>query len=97
MESRASGAGQLHAYRLQERLQVPGGRASTWLSLVLSGDRLYLVTQASDIVVLKAAPKFEQLAENSLGDGLSNSLLAVSNRELFIRTHKNLWCIGVQK
>jgi outer membrane protein assembly factor BamB len=81
----------------QERLQIPGGKASTWSSFVLSGDRLYLVTQASDVVVLKAGPKFEQLAVNSLDDGLSNSSLAVSNGELFIRTHKNLWCIAARK
>ncbi len=78
----------------QERAQAPGGRASSWSSLVLSGDRLYLVTQASDTVVLKTGPKFEQLAVNSLGDGLSNSSLAVSDGELFIRTHKSLWCIS---
>jgi outer membrane protein assembly factor BamB len=81
----------------QERMKVPSGRASTWSSMVLSGERLYLVTQASDVVVLKAAPKFEQLAVNSLGDGLTNSSLAVANGELFIRTHKSLWCIGVGK
>jgi len=78
----------------QERAKAPGGTASSWSSLVLSGDRLYLVTQASDTVVLRAGPKFEQLAVNSLDDGLSNSSLAVSNGELFIRTHKSLWCIG---
>jgi outer membrane protein assembly factor BamB len=81
----------------QERMQIPGGKASTWSSLVLSGERLYLVTQASDVVVLKAGLKFEQVAVNSLGDGLSNSSLAVSNGELFIRTHKHLWCITEER
>ncbi len=80
--------------RWQERPQVPSGRASTWSSIVLSGDRLYLVTQASDTVILKAGPKYELLGVNSLGDGLSNSSLAVSNGQLFLRTHKSLWCIG---
>lgn len=81
----------------QERLQVPSGRASSWSSFVLSGDRLYIGTQNSDTVVLKSGPKFEQLAVNSLGDGMSNSSTAVSDGELFIRTHKHLWCISAGK
>ena len=79
----------------KERLNVPGGRASSWSSLVLSGDRIYAVTQGADVVVFKASPeKYEQLAVNSLGDGLTNSSLAVSDGQLFLRTHQHLWCIG---
>ena len=48
----------------QERLQVPSKRAASWSSMVLSGERIYLPTQGSDTVVLRAAPKFEQLAVN---------------------------------
>jgi outer membrane protein assembly factor BamB len=78
-----------------ERMQTPAGRANTWSSLVRSGDRIYAVTQNSDVVVFKASPeKCEQLAVNSLGDGLTNSSLAVSDGQLFLRTHKHLWCIG---
>jgi outer membrane protein assembly factor BamB len=77
----------------EERLRA-NGRTASWSSLVLSGDRLYLLTQSSDTAVLRAAPMFEQLALNSLGDGLTNSSLAVSDGALFIRTHKNLWCIS---
>jgi outer membrane protein assembly factor BamB len=81
----------------KDRPQVPSGRASSWSSLVLAGDKLYLVNQASDTVIMRAGPKFEQLAVNSLEDGLSNSSLAVSDGDLFIRTHKHLWCIGAKK
>jgi outer membrane protein assembly factor BamB len=80
-----------------ERPQVPGGRSSSWSSIVQSGDRLYLVTKNSDTLVFKAAPKFELLATNSLGDGMTNASIAVSNGELFIRTHKHLWCIAEKK
>ena len=79
----------------KERMQTPAGRANTWSSLVRSGDRIYAVTQNSDVVVFKASTeKYEQLAVNSLGDGLTNSSLAVSEGQLFLRTHKHLWCIG---
>ena len=79
----------------KERMTTPAGRANTWSSLVRSGERIYAVTQNSDVVVFKASPeKYEQLAVNSLGDGLTNSSLAVSDGQLFLRTHKHLWCIG---
>ncbi len=79
----------------KERMTTPAGRANTWSSLVRSGDRIYAVTQNSDVVVFKASrEKYEQLAVNSLGDGLTNSSLAVSDGQLFLRTHKHLWCIG---
>ena len=79
----------------KERMQTPAGRANTWSSLVRSGDRIYAVTQNSDVVVFKASTdKYEQLAVNSMGDGLTNSSLAVSDGQLFLRTHKHLWCIG---
>jgi outer membrane protein assembly factor BamB len=79
----------------QERMQTPNGRASTWSSLVRSGDRIYAVTQSSDVVIFKASPeKYEQLGVNSIGGGHTNSSLAVSDGQLFLRTHKGLWCIG---
>ena len=73
---------------------MPGGRTSSWSSMVLAGDRIYLVTRNSDTIVLRAAPKFEQLAVNSLGDGMMNASPAVSGGRIFLRTHKRLWCIG---
>lgn len=81
--------------RWKERLSVPGGRSSSWSSLVRAGDRIYAVTQGADVVVFKASPeKYEQLAVNSTGDGLTNSSLAIADGHLYLRTHKHLWCIG---
>lgn len=80
-----------------ERPQVPGGRTASWSSVVQSGDRLYLATKNSDTLVFKAGPQFELLAVNSLNDGMTNASIAVSNGDLFIRTHKHLWCIGAKK
>ena len=81
----------------QERPKVPGDRAASWSSIVAAGDRLYINTQGTDTVVLRAAPKFEQLAVNSLGDGLTNSSPAVSDGEIFLRTHAHLWAIAAKK
>ncbi len=81
----------------EERLAGSGGKSQSWASMVLSGDRIYIMNQAGDTIVLKAAPKFEVLAVNPLNDGQSNSSVAVSDGELFLRTHKHLWCIAAPK
>jgi outer membrane protein assembly factor BamB len=82
---------------LDMRAPVPTQKASSWSSFVHSGDRLYLVTKSSDTLVFRADPKMELLADNTLEDGMTNASLAVSNGELFIRTHAHLWCIAASK
>jgi hypothetical protein len=42
---------------------------------------------------LRAAPKFELIASNPLGE-LSNSTPAFSGDEIFVRTHNALYCIA---
>jgi outer membrane protein assembly factor BamB len=69
----------------------PGG--SSWSSMVAADGRLYIVNRNGDTLVLAASPKYEQLAFNRLGEHTDASI-AVANGELFIRTHKHLWCIG---
>jgi outer membrane protein assembly factor BamB len=75
----------------QERL---GGQI--WSSLVLSGDRLYTADRRGQFFVFRAAPKFELLAKNDLGE-VTRASIAVSNGELFLRTYENLWCIHSAK
>jgi outer membrane protein assembly factor BamB len=75
------------------RPPVPVQQAASWSSFVRSGDRLYLLTKSSDTLVFRADPKMELLADNKLNDGMTNASLAVSDGELFIRTHAHLWCI----
>jgi outer membrane protein assembly factor BamB len=76
-----------------ERLKGPGANGETWGSMVLIGDKLYTVNKSGDTFVLRASPRFEQIAVNSVGE-VSTSTLAVSNGELFLRTHNALWCIS---
>jgi hypothetical protein len=57
-------------------------------------DRLYVTNQAGTTLVWKVNPQqLEMLAENAL-DETCNASLAVSNGELFLRTHGNLYCIA---
>ena len=68
--------------------------SASWSAPVLAGDRLYVPNRNADVFVLKAAPKFELLAVNSIGGERMNASLAVSDCDIFIRTDKSLWCIG---
>jgi len=61
--------------------------------MVLAGDRLYVVNRSGDTLVLRAAPKFELLASNPVGE-LSNSTLALSDGQIFLRTHNALYSIA---
>ncbi|MBI2947878.1 MAG: PQQ-binding-like beta-propeller repeat protein [Verrucomicrobia bacterium] len=78
----------------EERLQSSGGRSSTWSSIVLVRDRLYVPTHSGNVFVLRAGPKFEILNVNSVGDETMNASLAVSDGEIFLRTFRHLWCIA---
>lgn len=77
-----------------ERVKGPGPTGQNWSSLVLSTDgKCYAANQGGDCFVFKAAPKFELLATNSLGEKIIGSI-AVSDGRLYIRGYQNLWCIG---
>jgi outer membrane protein assembly factor BamB len=79
----------------EERLKGPGPKADNWSSMVLAGDKLYVINQSGDAFVLKGSSQFQLLATNSLGETTMASL-AMSNGEIFIRTHKALWCVSEQ-
>ena len=53
-----------------------------------------MTNQKGATVVFKPNPeKFEQVAVNDLGEP-SNSTPAVSDGEIFLRTHKALYCVA---
>jgi outer membrane protein assembly factor BamB len=80
----------------EQRLQGEGGRGTNWSSVMLADGLCYTITQGGDCFVFKAAPKFELVATNALGEH-SNSSIAPSDGQLFIRTYNHLWCIGQKK
>ncbi len=77
----------------EERLPSTGNNAASWASPILVADLVYVTNQSGDTNVFRAAPKFELLATNSVGE-YSNSTLAVSDGAIYLRTHKSLWCIA---
>jgi hypothetical protein len=62
-------------------------------SPVSAGGNLYFLDDDGATFVVKAAEKFELLARNALGEEC-NASPAVSRGQFFIRTVKNLYCIG---
>jgi outer membrane protein assembly factor BamB len=77
-----------------ERIRGSGAKNDIWSSFVLSDDNIYALNQSGDTVILRASPKFEIVAVNSIGNEMCNASLAVADNDLFIRTHSNLWCIS---
>ncbi len=81
----------------EERLPGKGAKTEIWSSAILAGDNVYVLNQSGDCVIFKARPQFEIVAVNSIGNELTNGSLAVSDGEIFIRTHQHLWCIRDEK
>lgn len=76
------------------RLKGDGPTGQNWSSLVLSADgKCYAANQGGDCFVFMASPTFKLLATNSMGEKIIGSI-AVSDGQLFIRGHQNLFCIG---
>ena len=77
-----------------ERLKASGAKGEIWGSTILVGEHIYVINQSGDTFVFKANPeKFELIATNPLNEP-SNSTPAISNGEVFIRTHRALWCLS---
>ena len=74
------------------RLRSTGGKAEIWSSIIRNGDKLYATNQAGDSFVFRAAPKFEVVAVNSIGEE-TNSTLVPSDGHFFLRTFEALWSL----
>ena len=74
--------------------RLPG--AKIWSSLVLAENRLYVTNQAGTTLMFAPNPeRFELLGQNEIGEG-TNSTLAFSNGQAFLRTFRHLYCIEEQ-
>ena len=71
----------------QERV---GGNFSA--SPVYADGKIYFLSEAGETTVIEAGPQFKVLAKNPLGEKCQASM-AISNKRLFIRSDKNLFCI----
>jgi outer membrane protein assembly factor BamB len=72
----------------QERI-----RGNYSASPVFAENRVYFLADDGTTTVVEAGPKFKVLAENPLGEKVQASM-AVSHGQCFIRSTRNLYCIG---
>lgn len=72
------------------------GVTDAWGSLVCGDDKVYITDRRGATVVFATGPTYKHLATNRL-DEPTNASIAISAGDLFIRTHKHLWCIGEKK
>ncbi|MBI2804299.1 MAG: PQQ-binding-like beta-propeller repeat protein [Planctomycetes bacterium] len=72
------------------------GNSDAWGSPVLGAGRMYITDRRGTTLVFATGPKYEHLATNPLGEHTDASI-AISGGDIFIRTHKHLWCIGESK
>lgn len=63
-----------------------------WGSMLLAKGRLYLTSLEGTTFVFEAGPAFKLLAKNEMREP-TYAALAVSDGELFLRTHHGLYCI----
>jgi outer membrane protein assembly factor BamB len=73
----------------------PGGKEA-WGSPVYADGRIYITDKSGATSVFAAGPTYEHLALNQLNEP-TNASIAISGGDIFIRTHKHLWCIGSEK
>lgn len=80
----------------EERLDGPGAQDGSWSALALAGDRLYAMNRSGDGFVIRASPRFEVLATNTVAEPL-NASPALADGEILLRTWKALWCLGEKR
>jgi hypothetical protein len=73
----------------EERLNLHG---AVYPSISQAGDRVYVSSEAGETVVLQAGRQYKELARNQLEEFRSS--LVFEGKRVYIRTAKNLYCIG---
>ena len=76
----------------EERVNRAG---QIYASALLAEGRIYYLNRSGQTFVVAAKGEFDLLATNDLNDGsLFNASLAVSGKNLLIRSDKYLYCVG---
>jgi outer membrane protein assembly factor BamB len=63
-------------------------------SLLLADGKIYITNENAVTTVLQAGPEFKVLSTNELDGSYTLSSIAVSGKQLFVRTSNSLYCIG---
>ena len=71
-----------------------GGADNFWCSPTGADGKIYCLNEKGTVVIAEAGDEFKILATIPLDEGPCKSSVAVSGGQLFIRTAKNLYCVG---
>lgn len=77
--------------RWREKL---GGRKVIRASPTAGDGKIYCLNENGDVWVLAAGDEFDILSRIQMGEGPCQSSIAIAGGQLFIRTARNLYCIG---
>ncbi len=77
----------------EERVEGVQGSSKFFSSPVAADGKIFCASQQGDLIVIKAGPKFERLAASKL-DAPVNSVPAIGDKRLYVRTGSSLYCIG---
>lgn len=77
----------------EERVEGVQGSAKFFSSPVAADGKIFCASQQGDLIVIKAGPKFERIAASKL-DSPVNSVPAIGDKRLYLRTAESLYCIG---
>jgi len=78
------------------RERLGGGKTGFTASAVAADGKIYVTSETGDVLVLRAGPKFELLATNSLGE-VTMATPAISEGTLLFRTQHHLIAVGSPK
>jgi hypothetical protein len=73
----------------EQRLDHGG---STYPSISLAGDRVYISSDKGTTVVIATGREYRELARNQLD--VFRSSLVFEGKRMYVRTQKHLYCIG---
>jgi outer membrane protein assembly factor BamB len=81
---------------MYKQARLAGALDHYWASPVAGDGKVYMISQACKVTVLKAAGDWETLAVNDLDDDCF-STPAIADSRLYIRTRSALYCFGRKK
>lgn len=71
-----------------------GGRAVYRASPTGADGRIYCINEAGEVVVVSAGDEFQVLSRIAMGEQPCQSTIVASGGRLYVRTAKNLYCVG---
>jgi len=76
--------------------RIPGALEQYWASPVGADGKVYMISQAGKLSVMKAQGDWEVLTVNDLNED-TFATPAIGDNRLYVRTHSTLYCFGLPK